>query len=175
MLRATGVIRHIDELGRIVVPKEIRNTLRLKEGVSMEIYTTANGELILKKYCPIDDISQYAESMCNSIRQVYPITTLIAGTDKIVAKAGKYSEDFDNVLKEPLLNQLEKRQQISLTSDIGRYVNCKREVFQLLITPVIVRGDLYGGILMASFDGNIPHELIKVSEFATTLIQEQFI
>ena len=59
-MKATGIVRRIDELGRIVVPKEIRRTLRIREGDPLEVYTDREGEIILKKYSPVGEISNYA-------------------------------------------------------------------------------------------------------------------
>jgi AbrB family transcriptional regulator (stage V sporulation protein T) len=66
-LKATGVVRRIDDLGRIVIPKEIRNTLRIKEGAPLEIFTDKEGEVILKKYSPIGELSEFASRICRNI------------------------------------------------------------------------------------------------------------
>ena len=62
-MKATGIVRRIDDLGRVVIPKEIRRTLRIKEGTPLEIFTDREGEIILKKYSPIGELSTFAESM----------------------------------------------------------------------------------------------------------------
>ena len=66
-MKATGIVRRIDDLGRIVVPKEIRRTLRIREGDPLEIFTDREGEIILKKYSPIGELSQFAGEYAESL------------------------------------------------------------------------------------------------------------
>ncbi|MBR6815952.1 MAG: AbrB/MazE/SpoVT family DNA-binding domain-containing protein, partial [Clostridia bacterium] len=76
-MKATGIVRRIDDLGRIVVPKEIRRTLRIREGDPLEIYTQADGSVILKKYSPVGELSQYAEELAHSMGNALDRTAII--------------------------------------------------------------------------------------------------
>ena len=93
-MKATGIVRRIDDLGRVVVPKEIRRTLRIREGDPLEIFTDREGEIILKKYSPIGELSifakQYAESMAQTTGQV----AAIADRDQFIAVAGNGKKDL---------------------------------------------------------------------------------
>ena len=69
-MKATGIVRRIDDLGRIVVPKEIRRTLRIREGDALEIFTDREGEIILKKYSPLGEMGNFADQYAESLAQI---------------------------------------------------------------------------------------------------------
>ena len=81
-MKATGIVRRIDDLGRVVVPKEIRRVLRIREGDPLEIYTGNTGEVILKKYSPINELSQFADEYAESASRVLGATIIVSDTDQ---------------------------------------------------------------------------------------------
>ena len=87
-MRATGIVRRIDELGRVVIPKEIRRTLRIREGDPLEIYTDRDGEVILKKYSPIGEMSAFAKDYTESIFRSLGHIACIVDRDQVVAASG---------------------------------------------------------------------------------------
>ena len=87
-MKATGIIRRVDELGRIVIPKEIRRTLRIREADPLEIFTDRDGEIILKKYSPIGELSNTAQEMAEALAQVTGELVCICDQDQVVAAAG---------------------------------------------------------------------------------------
>ena len=87
-MKATGIVRRIDDLGRIVIPKEIRRTLRIRESDPLEIFTDREGEIILKKYSPIGEMSTFAKQYAESLAQVSGHTALIADRDQFIAVSG---------------------------------------------------------------------------------------
>ncbi|MCR4426022.1 MAG: AbrB/MazE/SpoVT family DNA-binding domain-containing protein [Firmicutes bacterium] len=87
-MKATGIVRRIDDLGRVVIPKEIRRTLRIREGDPLEIFTDRDGEVILKKYSPMTDLSFFAQEYADSLHDSTGCIALIADEDEIVAVAG---------------------------------------------------------------------------------------
>ena len=87
-MKATGIVRRIDDLGRIVIPKEIRRTLHIRESDPMEIFTSKEGEVILKKYSPIGEMSTFARQYAESLAQVSGRVALIADRDQFIATAG---------------------------------------------------------------------------------------
>ena len=87
-MKATGIVRRIDDLGRVVVPKEIRKVLRIREGDPLEIYTGTAGEVILKKYSPISELGQIAESFAETASTVLGLPVLISDTDRFIAASG---------------------------------------------------------------------------------------
>ena len=91
-MKATGIVRRIDDLGRVVVPKEIRRTLRIREGDPLEIFTDREGEIILKKYSPIGELSLFARQYAESLAQITGHIVCIADRDQIIAATGTASQ-----------------------------------------------------------------------------------
>ncbi len=89
-MKATGIVRRIDDLGRIVIPKEIRRTLRIRESDPLEIFTDREGEIILKKYSPIGEMTTFARQYAESLSQVSGHAALIADRDQFIAVSGGY-------------------------------------------------------------------------------------
>ena len=92
-MKATGIVRRIDDLGRVVIPKEIRRTLRIKEGTPLEIFTDKEGEVILKKYSPIGELSVFAKEYAESLAQTTGMIACITDHDQVVAASGQDSRD----------------------------------------------------------------------------------
>ena len=88
MMKATGIVRRIDDLGRIVIPKEIRRTLHIRESDPLEIFTDREGQVILKKYSPIGEMTTFAKQYAESLAQVSGHATLIADRDQFIAVSG---------------------------------------------------------------------------------------
>ena len=88
-MKATGIVRRIDELGRVVIPKEIRRTLRIREGDPLEIFTDRDGEVILKKYSPIGELSGFAKEYTESLVRALGHVALICDKDQIISAAGR--------------------------------------------------------------------------------------
>ena len=87
-MKATGIVRRIDDLGRVVIPKEIRRTLRIREGDPLEIFTDREGEVILKKYSPIGELSSFARQYAESLAQTISCLVCVCDMDQIIASAG---------------------------------------------------------------------------------------
>ena len=88
-MRATGVVRRIDDLGRIVIPKEIRRTMRMREGDPLEIFTGGNGEIVLKKYSVMAELAQFSQGYADSLYKVSGLTCIICDNDQVIACAGQ--------------------------------------------------------------------------------------
>ena len=93
-MKATGVVRRIDDLGRVVIPKEIRKVLRIKEGDPLEIFTDKEGEVILKKYSPIGELSELASSYAETISKTTGHITCITDKDTVIAVSGGSKKIF---------------------------------------------------------------------------------
>ena len=153
-MKATGIVRRIDDLGRVVVPKEIRRTLRIREGDPLEIFTDREGEIILKKYSPIGELGifaqQYADSMAQTMGQVVAVTD----RDQFVAIAGTAKRDF---LTKPISKELEtlmsERESMVASKGEKNYIKISLEeddFEQQVIMPIISEGDVVGSILILS-------------------------
>lgn len=93
-MKATGIVRRIDDLGRVVIPKEIRRTLRIREGDPLEIFVDRDGEVILKKYSPIGELGDFAKEYVDSLHEASGHIALITDRDVIIAVAGAPRKEF---------------------------------------------------------------------------------
>lgn len=87
-MKATGIVRRIDDLGRVVIPKEIRRTMRIREGDPLEIYTDRDGEVIFKKYSPIGELSDFAAQICDSLHKSTDAIAAVCDRDTVIAVSG---------------------------------------------------------------------------------------
>ncbi|MDA8145249.1 MAG: AbrB/MazE/SpoVT family DNA-binding domain-containing protein, partial [Thermaerobacter sp.] len=95
-MKATGIVRRIDDLGRVVIPKEIRRTLRIREGDPLEIFVDRDGEVILKKYSPIGELGEFAKEYADSLHEAVGHVALIADRDVVIAVSGAPKKEFMN-------------------------------------------------------------------------------
>ncbi|MCI5621976.1 MAG: stage V sporulation protein T [Lachnospiraceae bacterium] len=156
-MKATGIVRRIDDLGRVVVPKEIRRTLRIREGDPLEIFTDREGEIILKKYSPIGELSQFAGQYAESLAQTTGHLVCITDRDHVVAAAGSGKKDFDG---KPISKQLEevieeRKNQVSEKGD-DRFIKVtlddSGEHYSQAISTIICEGDAIGSVVLYSKD-----------------------
>ncbi len=132
-MRATGIVRRIDDLGRIVVPKEIRRILRIREGDPLEIYTGTAGEIILKKYSPISELGRIAEGFAETASSVLGLPVLVSDTDRFVAASGLRQKDYVNrEIDDDLDSIIQKK---------SKYQNDSR-----VVIPILSNGDPIGSV-----------------------------
>jgi len=150
-MKATGIVRRIDDLGRVVIPKEIRRTLRIREGDPLEIFVDREGEVILKKYSPINELShfsqEYAEALFDSA--TYPV--LICDRDEVIALAGESKKDYLNKHIGVLLEKsIEDRSLLYETEPNTVEITEGREedLRSYCISPIIANGDSIGCVMM---------------------------
>ena len=93
-MKATGIVRRIDDLGRVVIPKELRRTMHLREGAPLEIFTDKDGELIFKKYSPIGELGEFAADMCDSLRKAADLPVAVCDRDSVIAVAGAAKKEL---------------------------------------------------------------------------------
>lgn len=168
-MKATGVVRRIDELGRIVIPKEIRKTMRLREGEKIEIYISEKEEIILKKFSTLRNVSDFAQNFADSINSFTKYNIIITDTDSIIALSGPLKKKFlkKNISEELVFavkrreNILEKHKKpIKLTDDQeveGTYV----------INSIVVNGDVAGLVIILSEEDQIKDTDEKIAQIAS--------
>ena len=155
-MKATGIVRRIDDLGRVVIPKEIRRTMRIREGDPLEIYTSAGGEVIFKKYSPMGELAefstQYAEVLASSSK--FPV--LICDRDHCVAAAGiSKKEVLERRISPEIEEIMENRQSKKFEDDsVLALEGLKRSV--KAISPIINAGDIGGAVIMIADEMNSP-------------------
>jgi len=177
-MKATGIVRRIDDLGRVVIPKEIRRTMRIREGDPLEIYTDNDGEVIFKKYSPIGELSpysmQYAEVMCKNAG--FP--ALICDRDHIVAAAGVSKKEYiGRRVSHDLEELMENRRSFTLRPGEGTdlYPVEGLERRAVVCFPVITSGDVNGAVMLLENDaGQSPKETeIKLASVAAGFLGRQ--
>ena len=114
-MKATGIVRRIDDLGRIVIPKEIRRTLHIRESDPLEIFTDREGQVILKKYSPIGEMSTFAKQYAESLAQVSGHAALIADRDQFIAAAGGYKQMVNKSVSRQMEEKIHNRETIMAT------------------------------------------------------------
>ena len=151
-MKATGLVRRIDDLGRVVIPKEIRRTMRIREGDPLEIYTDREGEVIFKKYSPIGELQSFATEYADTLQKTSSLPIFICDRDEVVAVSGASKKEYlDRKISKGLEEIVEGRTlyvhnqndaAVSVTSDGGtHYVNCAM--------PILSEGDIVGCVLTA--------------------------
>lgn len=172
-MKATGIVRRIDDLGRVVIPKEIRRTLRIREGDPLEIYTDREGEVILKKYSPIGELGDFAESYAESLHNTSGHIIAVADRDSIIAvSGGSKKELLEKSLSEDIVRVMENRDMfVASSADSQRIPVITEEEGSTkytgqVISPIISEGDAIGAVLMLSTDPNT-----KMGDVETKLVQ----
>lgn len=155
VMKATGIVRRIDDLGRVVVPKEIRKTLRIREGDPLEIFTDREGEIILKKYSPIGELGVFARQYADSLAQTTGHTVCITDRDQIVAVSGAPKKEL---IAKPISKQLEEaidnRQSFVAVKDDKKFIPIVNGDFEeyhsQVVSPIICEGDVIGSVVITT-------------------------
>ncbi len=148
-MKATGIVRRIDDLGRVVIPKEIRRTMRIREGDPLEIYTDREGEVIFKKYSPIGELTSFAAQYAETLQKTSGMAIVITDRDAVIASAGVSKKEYmERKISEELEDLMESRslyvyraghERIRVTEDGGsHYVSCAM--------PILAEGDIVGAV-----------------------------
>ena len=173
-MKATGIVRRIDDLGRVVVPKEIRRTLRLREGTPLEIFTDREGEIILKKYSPLGNIMEFYKSYVNSIYEAILENIMIVDRDKVVAVAGDLKKKYlDKSISSKLDNIIEQRE-VVLEPKLRdfNFIEDKKETASYAISPIIVSGDAIGAVIIFSLNNNLGEFEEKTVSIAAKFLEK---
>jgi len=154
IMKATGIVRRIDDLGRVVIPKEIRRTLRIREGDPLEIFTDREGEIILKKYSPIGELSTFARQYAESLAQTLNCLVCVCDMDQIIASAGSGKKELqDKYISRQLEKQLSDRIQLAASFGDKKYIpitDGQEDYEYEVISPIICEGDIIGGVILLS-------------------------
>ena len=160
-MKATGIVRRIDDLGRVVIPKEIRKTLRIREGDPLEIFTDKEGEVILKKYSPIGELGDFAAQYAESLHKTSGHITCIADRDTIIAVSGASKKEFlEKSLSSDLEKVIEEKTTIVVRSPEEKAIpiiadeNGDRKYTSQVVSPIISEGDAIGAVILLSTDPN---------------------
>ncbi|MFD2115467.1 stage V sporulation protein T [Paenibacillus yanchengensis] len=177
-MKATGIVRRIDDLGRVVIPKEIRRTLRIREGDPLEIFVDRDGEVILKKYSPIGELGDFAKEYAESLFESTGHVTLISDRDSVITVAGASKKDYlEKRIGSILETCMENRRTIS-DNQAGQseIVRDGQEKFHAFIcAPIIAGGDPIGTVVLMSKDEDVQMGQLetKMAETAAGFLAKQ--
>jgi AbrB family transcriptional regulator (stage V sporulation protein T) len=184
-LKATGIVRRIDDLGRVVIPKEIRRTLRIREGDPLEIFVDREGEVILKKYSPIGELGDFAKEYADSMYETIGQISMIADRDVIIATAGGNKREF---LSKPIGKAVERALEERTTLLMNDIIAADDENLHIIqtddreytiksqvIAPIVSQGDPIGAVIIVSKEpGTKLGEMeIKLTETASAFLAKQ--
>ena len=150
-MKATGIVRRIDDLGRVVIPKEIRRTLRIREGDPLEIYTERDGEVIFKKYSPMGDLQDFADQICDSIGRNTGAIAAVADRDSIIALSGAPRRELLSKANSQELAQLMEQRKSYRYSPGGVKLQAAEDVDRYhlgVAAPILSGGDLMGCVML---------------------------
>jgi len=155
-MKATGIVRRIDDLGRIVIPKEIRRTLRIREADAIEIFTDAEGQIILKKYSPIGEMTDFARQYAESLAQVSGHAALIADRDQFIATAGGYRHLTGKSVSRQLDERINKRETVIASKGDRGFIPVSEDGGEVyihqMIVPILCEGDVIGSVMLLEDD-----------------------
>ena len=151
-MKATGIVRRIDDLGRIVIPKEIRRTMRIREGDPMEIFTSREGEILLKKYSPVGELSEFASSLAESMSQVTGELVCITDRDYVIAAAGTGKKELEGKPLDIQLQTVIDKRENPYTEVQSAFVKITpddtREHVKQAIASILCNGDCIGSVVV---------------------------
>ena len=169
-MKATGIVRRIDDLGRIVIPKEIRRTLRIRESDPIEIFTGREGEIILKKYSPIGEMHTFAKQYAESLCQVSGHIAVIVDRDQVIAVSGGMKNLLGKELSKELEDKMNGRESVMASKGEKAFIpvtrDGKEEFLHQAVTPIICEGDVIGAVILVSTS-----DKGKMSEVEQKMIQ----
>ncbi len=177
-MKATGIVRRIDDLGRVVIPKEIRRTMRIREGDPLEIFTEKDGEVVFKKYSPVGELSPFAVQYADVLSRACNMTVLVCDRDHVIAAAGANRKDFFERRVSAQLDELMEERQVYAVhagetdrlqpvEAVGRYASVG--------VPILVAGDVTGAVVFVQPEsGTIPSEGdIRLAQVAAAFLGKQ--
>lgn len=177
-MRATGIIRRIDDLGRIVIPKEIRKTMHIRESDPLEIFTEKSGEIILKKYSPIGEMGDNAKQYAQAIAAQIPYTVCICDQDCVIAAAGPNAKKLLGRLLHEQAEQALLERKNGLTDykkeDFFPLISDFPEVFHYLcLSTIIAESEAVGFVCILSTEDELTEHELKITQIASNFLGKQ--
>lgn len=177
-MKATGIVRRIDDLGRVVIPKEIRRTLRIREGDPLEIFVDRDGEVILKKYSPIGELGDFAKEYAESLFESTNHIAMITDRDHIIALAGAPKKEYLEKQIGSLLEGCMENRKTVIEAAGGSFevVKDTGESFSSFVAaPIVAGGDPIGTVVLLSKEDNVKMAdmEVKMAETAAGFLAKQ--
>ncbi len=152
-MKATGIVRRIDDLGRVVIPKEIRRTMRIREGDPLEIYTDHNGEVIFKKYSPMGELGNFISQLCDSLSRTAGNSCVICDRDSVIAASGHGKNDLVDHLLSPEMEKIMQQRKLIHPEGDAVYVTGNTQYPISMAAPIISEGNVSGCVAFLEEQG----------------------
>lgn len=151
-MKATGIVRRIDDLGRVVIPKEIRRTMRIREGDPLEIYTDRDGEVIFKKYSPMGELGIFADELADALSRTSGLSCVICDRDAVVSAAGSAKKDvYEKAISSEVETLMDSRKSYKYKNGENCIHSSKNDDYNVIsLTPIISEGDVTGCVALLS-------------------------
>lgn len=174
-MKATGIVRRIDDLGRVVIPKEIRRTLRIREGDALEIFTDAQGGVIFKKYSPVGELSTFAAQYADVLSKTSNFPILICDRDHIIAAAGVSRKEYlERRVSADLEDCMQSRRTFINTGEADMRPVEGMDRTASIVIPIIAQSDVSGAVIMLKEDKELPGETeTKLTQTAAAFLAKQ--
>ncbi len=156
-MKATGIVRRIDDLGRVVIPKEIRRTMRIRDGDPLEIFTGPNEEVVFKKYSPVGEMGTFATQYADVMSRACDLPVLICDRDHVIAVAGESKKEYLERRLSPQLEQaMEERQVVTAKSGARLFVAEGKDRLIGVMVPILAAGDITGCVCILCDENGTP-------------------
>ena len=179
-MKATGIVRRIDDLGRVVIPKEIRRTLRIREGDPLEIFADRDGGVILKKYSPIGELTDFSKEYAEALQQSTGHIILISDNDAFISVSGTSKKEFlERKISDELEDIMDKRKSVVLSATNKNLIPIHGDddgskYSGQVIAPILAEGDAIGSVVILSKEGKALGEVEqKLAETAAAFLGKQ--
>ena len=177
-MKATGIVRRIDDLCRVVIPKEIRRTMRIREGDPLEIFTEKDGEVVFKKYSPVGELSPFAVQYADVLARACNMTVLVCDRDHVIAAAGPNRKEFyDRRVSAGLDEVMTGRQTYVAVMGSNHRLQPAEAVprYAAVASPILAAGDVTGAVcLIQPESGSAPTEGdVRLAQVAAAFLGKQ--
>ena len=176
-MKATGIVRRIDDLGRVVIPKEIRRTMRIRDGDPLEIYTEKDGEVIFKKYSPMGELSDFAGQMVETLSKATSLPAAITDRDSVIAVCGVQKRELLGRPVSPELEAIMEGRQVYHRGQGEKGVEPADGVDKYAVTvaaPILTEGDVMGCVLFLTEGDNVVGEVeYKLAQTVAAFLGKQ--
>lgn len=176
-MKATGIVRRIDDLGRVVIPKEIRRTMRIRDGDPLEIYTEKDGEVIFKKYSPMGELSDFAGQMCDTLSKSTGLPVVITDRDSVIAVCGAPKRElYMKQISAELEGIMEARQLYHRNAgEKGITITDSTDKYSVTVaSPILSEGDVMGSVaFFTDGDGTVGDVEVKLAQTVSGFLGKQ--
>ena len=175
-MKATGIVRRIDDLGRVVIPKEIRRTMRIREGDPLEIYTASDGEVIFKKYSPMGELSEFSNQYSEVLNRAADLPVIITDRDHVISVSGIPKKDIlERHISDELEEIMENRDKYIAEGGKSLYPLNNYNMKALIAYPIIASGDIAGAVIFMESETkkHLTDTEIKLAQVAASFLGKQ--